>query len=373
MRNNAMRNNVVQRGRGYSFVVGVRDPETGRPRQKWVSGFTSRREAEKAAREALHRLDVGQDPFERITVVDFYDRWLAHLDRQDKPRPRTRHEYARLVRQRIVPAIGGLELARVRPAHLQAIIDATAAEGVKPAALRAVLSTSFEAALRWQLIPVNVARATTAPSKARPALTVPSAQQLRELIDAAVGDTWEIPVMLAATTGARRAEVLGVHWRDVDLDRGRLRVDMTVQRIGGELQFVPPKTEKARRSIPLPGFAVERLRAHKADQARRRLAFGGEWRDVDLVCDRGDGGPHDPDSFSHGFARLAKSVGLEGARLHDCRHGVATALAASGARPEVTSAILGHSSPSFTQSVYTHPDGEQLEAAMRSVEAAFGR
>jgi hypothetical protein len=70
---------------------------------------------------------------ERITVSAYFGRWGKHLEVQDKPRRTTRHEYARLTRTRIIPAIGGHELAKIRPAHCQAVIDAATAEGVKHA------------------------------------------------------------------------------------------------------------------------------------------------------------------------------------------------------------------------------------------------
>jgi integrase len=359
---------VHQRGKRWTYVMP--DPVTGK--QRWVGGFKSKTAAKKAEREALHRADRGQDPFpERITFTTFVDRWLQHLEANDKPRRRVRQEYGRLLRRWALPELSHRVLLTIRPADLQHVIDTAVSSGVKPGQLRAVLSSMFEQAVRWSLIPVNPARATTAPSTARPKLTVPTGEQLHELVEAARDTPWEIPILLACTSGARRAEILGAQWANVDLDHGLLGVQETLQRIDGKLVLVPPKTERSRRTIPLPAFAVARLRAHKADQARRRLELGGDWADWDLVCERGDGRPCDPDSLSHGFSRIARSVDLE-CRLHDCRHAVATALAKSGARPEVTSAILGHNSTTFTASVYTHPDAEQLEAAMRSVEDAFG-
>ena len=208
----------------------------------------------------------------------------------------------------------------------------------------------------------------------RPQLVTPDARQLRALIEAARGTSWAIPVLLAATTGARRAEVLGLRWDHVDLDRGRVRIIDTVQRLpGGELAFVPPKTERAKREIPVPAFALERLRAHKTDQARRRLALGAAWHDLDLLCERGDGAPFDPSSFTHGFKRVAKAAGLERVRLHDLRHGVATALAKQGTPAYVTSKVLGHSSVHFTANVYTHADEETVDRALAGLEDAFGR
>jgi integrase len=373
-----MRGHVRRRGRGWSFVVDVgRDPETGKRRQRWSSGYETKKSAEEAMRKALGRLDVGDDPIpSKITLGEFTERWLAHLETIGSPRPNSRRRYAELLHQRVVPLIGGMRLERIRPAHVQAVLDAATEAGLSPATAaktRAAMSSMFNAAVKWTLVASNPVRATSTPTIRAPKLTTPTATELRALAEAAIGTTWEIPTLLATTTGARRAEVLGLRWSRIELERGRVRIDETLQRVDGELAFVPPKTEKARREIPLPAFAVERLRTHKAEQARRRLSLGAGWSDLDLVCERGDGGALDPDGFTHGFARIAKATGLERVRLHDCRHGVATALAKQGVPAYVTSKVLGHSSVHFTANVYQHADEETVDRALAGLEEAFGR
>src|SRR5262249_2991273 len=152
-------------------------------------------------------------------------------------------------------------------------------------------------------------------------------EQLRALMRAAEGSMWEMPIVLAATTGARRSEILALHWSDVDLDTGRLRIVRSLHRTRDGLVALEPKTDRARRTITLPSIAIERLRRHHAEQAERRLRLGAAWKDEDLVCDHGDGSAVDPDSFTGAFKRIARQAGLsEQTRLHDVRHAVATAL-----------------------------------------------
>jgi integrase len=372
-----MRGHVRKRGRSWSFVVDDgRDPETNKRRQRWSSGYASRKEAEQALRQALGRLDVGDDPIPlRITVAEHAEKWFEHLEAQDKPRPRVRQGYERMIRAQVLPTIGGLEVRKVKPAHCQVILDKYRAEGRAPrtiAKLRAAMSSMFNAAVKWDLTPINPCRATSTPTPQRPKLTIPNAAQLTGLADAAVGTVWEIPVLIASTTGARRAEALAARWTNVDLDRGLLRVVEALQRVDGELTFTQPKTERAVREIPLTGRVVERLRAHKVEQARRRLAAGTAWHDIDLVSERGDGAPLDPDAFTHGFARIAKTAGLKGVRLHDLRHGVATQLAKSGHHAYETSRVLGHASVHFTANTYQHADAESFERTRAALEEAFG-
>lgn len=72
---------------------------------------------------------------------------------------------------------------------------------------------------------------------------------------------WEVPMLLSVVTGARRSEILGLAWEDVDLRSGILRIRRSVQRMprdgrAGTIAFTPLKTKRARRTIQLPLFAV---------------------------------------------------------------------------------------------------------------------
>jgi integrase len=374
-----MRGTVRKRGNTWSFIVDEgNDPVTGKRRQRWKGGFKTRRAAEDGLREALNRIGRGDDPIpEKVTYEEFLERrWLPHLAAQDKPRPRTRERYADLLRTYVVPHIGAMQVERVRPGDVQRALDAATKEGRAPRTvrqIRAAVSSSFTAAVKWHLVSVNPVRATETPTPADPKLRTPTPAELRVLINQAKGTPWETPVLLAATTGTRRGETLAVLWANVDLDGRRIKVVDALQRLqDGGLTFVPPKTARAVRTVPIPAFVVAQLRAHKAEQARRRLAAGEAWADLDLVCDRGDGGPLCPDAFTHGFQRIAQGAGLSGVRLHDLRHGVATALAKSGTPPLVTSRVLGHSDPAFTMRVYQHVDEEMVDRAAQGIESAFG-
>jgi integrase len=354
--------------------LGAPQPER---RQKWHSGFKTKTAAQNGLRDALNRMDRGEEPVPTsVTLAEFVDTWEQHMEVHDKPRLVTRTNYLKLVRRWVLPAIGTVRLDRVRVADVQGVLDAMVAAGKAPGTVahtRAALSSCFAFALRGQLVQSNPVRATTTPTRRAPQLHIPTPEQLLTLIEKAKGTPWEVPVLLSATTGARRAEVLAMRWEYVDLDRGRVRVVDTMQRLAdGTLGFAPTKTERARRQIPLPGFVVDRLRRLRVEQAERRLKLGEGWHDWDLVCERGDGLPLDPMSYTHAFGRIAKSVGLEKVRLHDCRHAVATMLAKSGTPGVVTSAVMGHSSVAFTLSVYTHVDEEQVERAAAGLEQAFG-
>ena len=145
------------------------------------------------------------------------------------------------------------------------------------------------------MIDVNRVAGVRLAKAERPHLQVPTADQLVALIAEARGMQWAVPLLLAATTGMRRSEVLALRWADVDLDADRIRVVASLQwvRVDGaaRLEFFDGKTDRGRRPIALPALAVVRLRKWRVDQAERRLRLGPSWSDYDLVGERGDGRP----------------------------------------------------------------------------------
>jgi integrase len=235
-----------------------------------------------------------------------------------------------------------------------------------------VLSSALRQAVRWQLLAVNPADAVRPPRPERAPLRVPTATETRKLLERARATPYEVPLLLAATTGLRRGEVLGLRWSAVDFDAGVARIVSTLQKVNGEVRFVAPKTDRSRRTVSLPRSTVERLRRHRKEQAERRLLLGAAWHDLDLVVDRGDGEHLDPDTFSHGFTRLATASGLPTMRLHDLRHAFATTLLAAGVHPKVVSEALGHSSVAFTMDTYQHVLPTMGEQVATSIETALG-
>lgn len=138
-----------------------------------------------------------------------------------------------------------------------------------------------------------------APKIERKPVQPPDVATIAAILREAEGTDLHVPVLIAATTGLRRSEILGLTWSAVDLDQGIARVVQTVQT--GSQTFAPVKSDRARRTVYLPPVAVSVLRQHRKDQSARRLRLGKGWHDHDLVVDRGDGRPASPDGISHEF------------------------------------------------------------------------
>lgn len=369
-----MKGHVRKRGARWAFVVEVDRGADGKRRQKWRSGFKTRKAAQSAMTAALATLNRGGDPFPtEIKTADYLARWLG--EKKHTVRAGTWRRYDQLVRDYVLPIIGEMPLHTVKAEDIRRVLAGMRERPLAAATIaqaRAALGNAFQCALNDERITTNPVRAVPRPKVTKPDLVVPTAADMMALMRAAEGTIWAVPVTLAVATGARRSEVLAVRWEHVDFDTGRVKLFGAVHAVGGVLTIGEQKSAQARRTVTLPAFAIDVLRRHRVEQAARRLHLGSGWQSLDLVCDRGDGGFLHPDSFTSSFKRLAGAAGLPaGLRLHDVRHGVATALLGHGVHMGVASAMLGHSSPAFTMAVYQHVTGEMTDQAAEAIEAAF--
>jgi integrase len=230
--------------------------------------------------------------------------YIAHRVSVGKVRPgKPESKYRGYVRNHVSPIIGGMRLTEVRPVHAQKVIDAMVAAAKAPSSVRqvyAITHWAFKWAVKQRRIAVNPFDAVTLPASRRPRLTTPKAKDTAAIL-AKVEDDYLVAVKLAAATGLRRGEVCAARWDGLYLDRDHescsmspvphLHVEGTMQRVAGRLTTMPPKSERGRRALPLPPFAVAFLRKHRTEQAERRLLLGEAWTDKDLIVDRGDGKP----------------------------------------------------------------------------------
>ena len=270
-----------------------------------------------------------------------------------------------------MPAIGGLEVAKLRPGHVRAVLTRMQRRGLSATTIaqaRGVLSSALRQAVDDGLTTLNPVAAVKRPRIRRAEPHWPTPMQLAALLEISRDTLWEVPILLATVTGARRSEILGISWEDVDLKAGTIAIRRGVQRLPGRegrgrVVFTPLKTRRARRLVQLPLFALERVRRHRRDQLECRGVRGIAWRDpldelgepVILVCERGEGFFLHPDSFTHAFKRLAALAGRHpSTRLYDVRHAVATELGRRGVHSVIVSTALGHASPAFTAAVYQH-------------------
>jgi len=345
----------------------------GRSKRRTVYGRTQT-EARAKLRDARQRVESGapiQDA--SATVAAWLTEWCAKaLEASDRKRA-TKDLYATMVRAHLTPTLGHLPLGRLRPSDVEAMIVSKRGAGLSASTVRTiytVLRAALEVAVRDGLVRTNVAAAVRRPVAERTDAVYLTAAQAQLLLTAIAGDRLESLYRLMLATGLRRGEALALGWGDVDLESGIVRVRRTLARTSKGLELSEPKTERSRRTLPLPRSAVETLRAHRTRQTRERLAAGGAWQATGLVFATEVGAALEPRNVLRRFDVLARRAGLEGVHLHTLRHSAASFLLAAGTHTKVVQEHLGHSSYAIRADIYSHVAPAQArEAADRLDEA----
>lgn len=364
---------------GVRFVVAWRvpDPRGGTKQQK-QGGFATKRAAQQRLREVLADMDRGTFVVPASTTFAGYaEEWL--LRQSARLKPATMKSYSRNLRRLVLPAIGQVPLQAVETRHLDTLYAQLLTTGrwdgagLSPTTVRyvhTILGAILSDAETRGLIRRSPHRTATVPAPAHFEGRTWDAPTLRSFLAATAGTGWGSIWRVLAMTGARRGEVLGLTWPDLDLDAGRLRVSRSLVAVdAGQPVFSTPKTRSARRVIDIDAETVAALRKVKAEQAAARLAFGAGYADHGLVFASPAGTPLSPHAVYKAFLATVADLGLPRLRLHDLRHTHATLLLSSGVGVHVVSRRLGHASPSITMDIYAHV----LPTADRAAADALAR
>jgi integrase len=388
------RGSIRKRGPTWTVVVDVgRDPTTNRRRQTSRGGFKTRRDATRWLTDVQARIDQGSwvTPTKETTGAYLLG-WLEAI--RSSKKPSTYESYQRIVRGHLLPRLGHVYLHQLSPGHLSAAFADMERSGrldgrggLSPRMVHychTVLRKALGDAVEEGRLSRNVAALGTVrkrlPKPRRPEHRTWTAAELARFLDHLDGDPLYPAVLVAATTGLRRGELLGLRWSDVDLDRGRAAVRQTLLAVRDvdaavgthRPVFGTPKTDRER-TVPLPARTVAALRAHRKRQLADRLVVGPDYTDHDLVFAEPDGQPIHPERFAKRFRVRVAQAGVPVIRFHDLRHTWATLALQAGVHPKVVQEVLGHSSIAITLGIYSHAIPSLQEQAADTVAAlVFG-
>lgn len=317
-----------------------------------------------------HEHGDDRDGSEVPTVGDHLHDWLE-LQRT-RLQPSTWRSYRGNVERYLAPHVGHLRLDELTVARLDRLYQELVLRGGhngKPLAIRTVayahtvLRSALEDARRTGLIEDNVARDATLPrvdprtgaTAADRTFTVWTAEELRRFLAFVAEHRFAPLFTLAAGTGLRRGELLGLTWADVDLQAPTLRVQRALSVVDGQARLKTTKTGRPR-TIHLDPRTVAALEDERSRQDDARARAGERWSNPwDLVFTTDTGGYVEPDAVTATFRTLVRAAPVPRIRLHDLRHTHATLLLCEvGVPVKVVSERLGHANIQITLDTYAH-------------------
>ncbi len=379
-----MKGTVRKRGSTWSYQFPVK--LGGERRFLTKGGFRTRRECERAMSDALALYGRGGPaaPSRQLLGEFLRDEWLPV--QQARLRPSTFAGYRRVVEQQIAPLLGSIRLGDLTPGDVATFLAALrgsiprrrgtpvySEQSIKRAFR--VLHVALNYALELGLVVQNAAARVPRSARPRPPrkeMRTWTVYELRRFVDGTRADRLHAGFVLAATSGLRRGELLGLRWDDVDLDTGTLAVRRA--RVAAGYDVFEGETKNGRaRLVKVPEGTASVLRRHRTAQLEERLTWGAEWSDTGYVFTCEDGTPLHPHSLTDAFERRVRSLDVPVIRFHDLRHTCATLLLQAEVHPKVVQEMLGHSSIGITLDIYSHVvPSMQDEAAARLDAAVFG-
>lgn len=359
-----MRGHIKQRGNTWSVIIELpKDTISNKRKQKWYTVNGTKKDAEKFLTEKLRELDTGiLIDTKKMKFGDYLDYW------KDKTfnnlEITTQEGYIQKIDKHIKPYLSNIYLEDLKPLHLQNFYQEKLENGQlnnkgclssrTVLAMHRIIHSALEQAVKWQLVIRNVADAVEPPKAKKYEAKYLTDKQTEELIKIARKSDIYIPIMIAIYTGARRGEVLGLNWSNVNLEKGYIKIIDNLCATKNGLIIKKPKTKSGIRTIAISQELIKVLKQHKINQIKNKLRLGELYKDNNMVCCYEDGHLYNPKRFSAKFNELLKDNNLPIIRLHDLRHSHASLLVKLGVQPKEISQRLGHSNIGITMDLYSH-------------------
>jgi len=375
-----MKGYIRQRSKGsWEITIDIgRDPATGKRLRHFESIKGTKKDTQRRLVELLANVEKGSyiKP-QRLSLAEYLQQWLDGYVSTNCS-PRTSDSYQSITSRHLIPNLGHVPLTQLQPQHIQQYYAHALTQGRVNGKgglsgrtvlhIHRVLFQALKYAVRQGLLIRNPAELVDPPRARKPKMKTLTPHEVSKLLNAATDTPYYAIIYTAVNTGLRQAELLGLRWRDLDLDLASLSVSQVLYKRRGTCQYKEPKSEHSRRRLDLSPSLALFLRQYRTERQAERLLLGRPLSEDDLVFSNPNGIAIDPGTLTHNFARIARKAGLAGTRFHDLRHTFASLMLLAGIHPKIVSEMLGHSSVAFTLDVYSHVVGGLQKAAMKRLD-----
>ena len=351
-------------GRWEGRVVITYD-EKGLPKTKSVFAPTKGECVEKLAKlkDECGRISERLKP--DMLFGDWMDFWYQYFSKP-KLRVTTYSTYENRIYVHVIPGIGRIPLNKLSQNDLQQFYAKLKRTGRKKnvenkgtalsdrmvRACHAVCRSALEKAVHEGLITRNPAIGCKLPPKKNAEMKILTQAEIIRLLNQAAEEGYYVLFLLELTTGMRRGEILGLKWKDLNLNTGELKIVRQVTVKGVSV----PKTKSSIRTLFLPPDMLELLRDLKKTAT-------SEWIFPSPVK---DGEPRHPSAVTKRFRIMLERAHCKHVRFHDLRHTFATMALENGIDIKTLSAMIGHVSAETTLNIYSHvTDAMKVQAAVR--------
>lgn len=334
---------------------------------------SSMREAEKELAKFVTSIDGGCTySAGKTTLNEFSKQWLETYVKPNLS-PTTYQSYNEKLNMHILPYLGSKRLDKIKPLDLDNLYNFLLTKptnrkdefgnfktlsSASVHRVHEILSSIFNNALRWDLVPYNPCTKVIQPKYRRTKMNCYDEETSKRLINTLLAKApikYKCFVILAILTGFRRGEIVGLHWDDIDFKNHKITVNRSAYYLSGQPALEKdPKTDTSSRTIVVPGICFDLLKQWRVEQSKMKLALGDKWQGSQNIFTTEDGKIMNPATGPKWFSGFLDKNNFPHIRFHDLRHTFATLLISMNIDVQTVSHKLGHASATTTMNFYVH-------------------
>jgi len=371
-------------------------------KRKSVYGKTQA-EVRKKLNEVLNDINNGMYiENTNITLGAWLDEWLE-VYAKPSVKLSTYGSYEGYIRNHIKPEIGKVKLSVLRADILQKFFNQKLTNGrcdkVKDTNTNKLVTrkgglsektiknmynmihSALKQAYRNGLVNQNVSEIISLPKQKRNEMRVLSLEEQKALQRAVQDERLGIGIILCLFTGIRLGELLGLKFEDIDFENKTITIRRTLNRLKvfdnaekkTDIVIGEPKTNKAKRIIPLQEFLIPLLKTHRARVLTEQLKVANLYENHSFVMCNEFGKFLEPTTYQKFFKNMLKKASIQDTNFHTLRHTFATRALESGFDVKVLADILGHADASTTLNKYAHALPDHKKTSMEKLSFLYER
>ena len=367
--------------RRYEHKITLGKDINGKPIRKSFYSTKSKTDAKKKAEEYRVKYEMEQCLCGESTIkaVKFADWALSCLAMYKKPyvKANTYHgTYLAPLQQHLIPYFGQMNVADIRPIHIQNYIN-QAAKKYAPETVKKdynILNLVFQTAIDNQLCSKSpMVKSIKLPKYETRAHKQAYTQEQYDTVYS-FAETWEngLSIMLLLETGISRSELLGLRWEDLDVENRCIHINQGLVTYhsddAGKLVTESDglKNKFRRRTIPI----IRDLLWERLCAIPRTIFVGGKTISPENIFYSPEGKPYQPNNWANRvFRPFMKTLRLSHPEIpelspHELRHSRATLWIAQGIEPYMVARLLGHSDLKMLTKIYDHTSEETLRSVL---------
>ena len=362
---------TIQKGKKYKIVITISNIN-GNKKRHCETVYGGKREAESREREIKRQLE--KKTFvkrNQITVSDFFDDWLEYS--KERWSPKTYYANICWVKN-IKKVIGNIYLQQLDVKTLENFYKYLRTKtNLSKTTIRhhyTIITTALNKAVLWGYIATNPNNKIEKPKGSKKEINCYCPSEALHLLEVIKGEPlkYQALIQLAIDSGARRSEITGLTWDDIDFDTGYITINKCTQYTKLEgIYEKEPKSATSNRTFKLCDSTIKILRKYRKEQLENKLRLGTKWKNSKRVFTTLEGADMHPDTPSKILEKIIRKYNLKRITFHGLRHTAISLQIANGIQPQIISRRAGHSNISITHSIYSHFFNEEFDSVADTI------